>query len=240
MPLVAPTQQSSNFTPAPVGSHIARCFRMVDVGTHETTWEGKTRVSRKVRLDFELPEETHTFREEKGPEPHSVGQYFTFSMNEKAALRGLLEQWRGKPFTDEEAAKFDISVLIGKTCMMNVVHNEVGGKIYANIASLMPIPKALKGREPEPVTPTVCLSLDDLITDPSNNVWAYMALPDFIKKKIKESKEWGKVAPIVGEEGGNDESPWGEDEPQDRTDHSPKNQGRAPFEDDDSESPIPF
>lgn len=224
MPLVAPkSQTNSNYTPAPTGSHIARCFRMVDIGTHQKTYDGKTRDVRMVRLDFELPEEVHVFREEKGPEPHSIGEYFTFSMNEKAKLRILLEQWRGKKFTDQEADKFDISVLIGKTCYMNVIHNEGDGRVYANIASLMPVPKSAQPHVPAPVNPVVSFSIDDLLADPQTYLRTYLSLPEFIRKKIQASREWPKIAPLVGEDAGQD------DEPQDRRDYSrPVNQGRAP------------
>ncbi len=183
MPLIAPPS-GSNFKPAPAGSHFARCFRMIDLGTHDEDYQGLARTVRKILLAFELPGELHTFREENGPEPFSLSREFTFSMHEKAGLRKFLEGWRSRAFTDEEAAKFDIAVLIGKACMLNVVHQEKGGKTYANIVSASMLPKGMQ--QFPPVNESTVLSLNHEEFDQQ----IYNKLPEWMQKKIQASKEW--------------------------------------------------
>lgn len=38
------------FTPCPAGSYLARCVRLVDLGTQTTDYQGETKTARKVLL----------------------------------------------------------------------------------------------------------------------------------------------------------------------------------------------
>jgi hypothetical protein len=44
------------------------------------------------------------------------------SLNEQANLRSILEGWRGKAFSEEELAGFDIAALLGKPCLVDIEH----------------------------------------------------------------------------------------------------------------------
>ena len=48
---------SSTFKPVPSGMHLARCYRIVDMGTQTTTWKGQTKQQPKVMLQFEVHSE---------------------------------------------------------------------------------------------------------------------------------------------------------------------------------------
>jgi len=172
--------ESSNRIPAPAGAHIGRCYGVIDLGSHLNPQSGK--MVRKILLQFELPNELHTFREEKGPEPFVVSREFGLFLSEKAHLRPFLEGWRGRPFTQEELNKFDVMVLAGLPCLINIIHNQKGDKVYANIASVMVIPKGMP--VPEAVNPKVTLSLNE-----EYNHSVFEALPEWIRKKIQESPE---------------------------------------------------
>jgi len=65
-------------------------------------------------------------------------------LHEKSALRKDLESWRGKKFTRDEEMGFDIERLIGVNCLLNITHNEVGDRTYANIVSIMPLAKGMR------------------------------------------------------------------------------------------------
>lgn len=173
---------SSNRVPAPSGSHMARCYSVIDLGTHDNPQFGTT--ARKVLLMFELPTELHTWKEEVGPEPFAVSREFTLSLGKKSNLRPFLEGWRGRPFTDEELAKFDISVLAGQPCLMNIIHEVKEGKTYANIQSVMKLPKAM-GDCPPAHNKVIALSLDS-----DFNKQDYDRLPEWIRKKIEVTREY--------------------------------------------------
>ena len=95
----------------------------------------------------------------------------------------MLESWRGKSFTEDEAKAFDITKLLGKACMINVIHKKSSkGNDYADISSIATLPKGLEC--PDQVNPMQELSFDNW------NSSIFDSLPDFIKNKIKSSNEY--------------------------------------------------
>jgi hypothetical protein len=184
MPIIA-ENNGSNFTLIPAGNHIARCYEMVQIGTViETTGIYAGKESHKVRLTWETPDEKHDFG--KGEQPFSISKEFTLSMHEKSTLRKMLESWRGKAFTEDEAKRFDVTKLLGKPCMLNVIHKKSNsGKEYAEISSISALPKSFEC--PPQVNPTRVLSFDEW------NESVFQSLPDFIKNKITSSKEYAAM-----------------------------------------------
>lgn len=171
-------------TPAPAGNHVAICYSVVDLGTH--TEEGKfgIKTNRKIRISWELPDELHTFKEEKGPEPFSLHKSYNFTIGEKATLRKDLESWRGKPFTPEELKSFDLKNLLGVACMINVIHEVKQDRTYANIHGITPLPKSLKGTLPEMHNKPAFFTVKDGESE------TFQALPEFVRKLISECAEW--------------------------------------------------
>ncbi len=97
-----------DFEPPPAGTHVARCVQVIDVGTqHWTSAQYGPKSGRKIRLTWELSNETKVFDETKGEQPIFVSAEYTASLNEKSNLRKVLTSWRGKPFSDEELQGFD-------------------------------------------------------------------------------------------------------------------------------------
>lgn len=184
MPIIA-ENNGTNFILIPAGNHIARCYAMIQIGTiieKQGIYAGKE--MHKVRLTWETPGEQYDFG--NGLQPFSVSKEFTLSMNEKATLRKMLESWRGKAFTEEEAKRFDVTKLLGKPCMLNVIHKKSNtGKDYAEISSISALPKGIEC--PTQVNNTQVLSFDEW----SETVFA--TLPDFVKNKITSSKEYAAM-----------------------------------------------
>ncbi len=137
MYLPAPTE--SSFTPVPAGTHLGICFRVIDLGTQQTTFNGDTKTAHKVLISWEIPDEVMG-----DGRPFMISQSYTWSMHEKATLRKSLEAWRGVAFTDRDFGPggFDIKNIIGKACTLSVVHTAKNGSVYANVAS---IGKVMKG-----------------------------------------------------------------------------------------------
>ena len=171
------------FEQAAAGNHVARCIGMIDIGTHESEYQGKTTYARKIVLRFELPNEVMAEGEYAG-KPFIVGKYYTASLSEKANLRKDLESWRGRPFTEEELMGFDSKNVLDKPCMVNVVHTE---KKKAKIASIAPIPKGMA--VPPRVNDILYLSLDR--NEFKREV--FDGLSDYWKGEIMKSPEWAEL-----------------------------------------------
>jgi len=171
-----------NYKPVPQGNHVAVCYRVIDLGTQRGEYKGTEKFLRKVLISWEIPDELMD-----DGRPFTIGQRFTWSMHEKATLRHVLESWRGKAFTDDDfdgPNAFDIANVIGKGCMLNVVHATNGEKTYANIKSVAKLPKGMEAPPP---------------TNPRNYVWLskeefaqknFDDLSDSLKDVIMQSPEF--------------------------------------------------
>lgn len=171
------------FEQASAGNHVARCVGMIDLGTQQSDYQGKTTHARKIVLRFELPNELIADGEYAG-RPFIVGKFYTASLSEKANLRKDLESWRGRPFTPEELAGFDSKNILDKPCMVNVVHTEKG---KAKIASIAPIPKGMQ--TPPRINDLLYFSLERDEFDGK----IYEGLSDFYKGEILKSPEWAEL-----------------------------------------------
>ena len=104
------------------GQYEAVCFRIVDMGTTEQQYkDGPVTKKKRVHISFEVPGEKMS-----DGRPFSVSKTYTASLFESAALRKDLVSWRGRNFSEEEEAGFDISKLLGCTANVDVGHTENG------------------------------------------------------------------------------------------------------------------
>jgi hypothetical protein len=178
-------KKSGDFKQIEPGTYVGRCYSMIELGTIETTFNGKPKKAHKVCITWELPTELETFKEENGPEPFMVSKTYTLSMHEKASLRKDLESWRGKKYTNEEAVKVDITKLLGQPCILSVIHEagkEDASKTYVTISA---ISKLMKGQDcPPQINPMRVLSFDSFDWEVFNS------LSDYLKDKIKSSDEF--------------------------------------------------
>ena len=138
-------KKQSDFKPAPEGQFVAVCCDVVDLGMVETTWKGEVKMRHKIRVCFQIDK----INPDDG-KPYLVMQRFTLSMHENGWLRPFLESWRGKPYTEDQAADgIDVELMVGVGALLQIVHNTHNGTTYANINSIM---KAPKGSEIPEVT----------------------------------------------------------------------------------------
>ncbi len=166
-----------NFQIAPAGNHLGICYQMVELGQ---LFDAKyDKYSRKVLLGRELPMETMD-----DGRPFIVSNRFTASLGENAALRRQLESWRGRPFSAQELAGFDLKAVLGKPCMVNIVHKQVGDKTYANITSITPLPKGME--VPAQQNANQVFEFGDQGFDEAT----FNGLSDGLKRVISESKDY--------------------------------------------------
>lgn len=162
----------------PAGTYPARCYRVIDLGTQPVEWQGTTKHQQKVLIAWELMGDERM----KDGRPFSIQKRYTASLSEKASLRADLEAWRGRPFTGDELRGFHLKNILGQACLLQVIHTEKNGKSYANIASLMRLPKGMQCAAAE--NPAIWFDLED------PDMEAFDMLGDRLKEVIQGSPEW--------------------------------------------------
>lgn len=142
MGLIVKDSGGAGFEPVPAGTYVARCVNVIDIGIQTSAFGDKE----KLYIGFEIPSERVEWEKDgqKHEGPAMIGSRYTASINAKSILGQHLTSWRGKPFTEDERAGFDLFTILGAPCMINVVHNENNGKVYANIQSIMRLPKGME------------------------------------------------------------------------------------------------
>lgn len=148
MSFIVEAAGSREFKIVPAGTHLARLYRIVDLGTQTTAYQGETKMQRKVMFAWEIHGEDDTGEPlvtEDG-KPMAIFKNYTLSWNEAATLRKDLQAWRGTPWTDAEANRFDLKNVLGQWCMLNIIHRpgQSDGKLFANVAGISPVPGFLK------------------------------------------------------------------------------------------------
>jgi hypothetical protein len=190
MGLVAKADEGSSFIPVPPGMHLARCYRIVDLGTQESTYMGNVKQVHRVMFQFEV----HSEDSKGNPlvtssgDPMTVSKTFTVSLADKATLRKDLETWRGKPFTSEEKNGFELKNVLGQWAMITVSENESNGKTYTNIANINPVPATIKKNGlPEGKNDLKLFSIDDA------DMELFDSFSEGLKEKIRKSPEWERL-----------------------------------------------
>lgn len=193
--LIVSGSSGKEFAIHPAQVVAARCTRIIDLGTHDSEFEGKKKKKHEVAFCFESSELMPETEGDYAGKPFMMIQRYTFSLSDKANLRKALESWRGRPFTPAELDGFNLHNVLGKGCMLNITHSDgakTKGKIYANVTSIMPLMKGMAA--PEAVGEMVFFSLSDFVQA------AYDSLSEYFQKVIADSDEYkamGKPAPAA-------------------------------------------
>ena len=180
MSLIASTT-NEDFELTPSGTMVGICYRVIDIGTQQSEYQGQVKRAKKITLSWELPDEKMA----DGTRIFSIHKRYTLSLHEKATLRLDLESWRGVPFTDDELKGFDISKLLGKPCMLGIVHETRGGKTFANISSILKMPKGMP--VPESVNTPIQFDLSNF------DQAVYDSFSESLKATIAKSPEYQEL-----------------------------------------------
>jgi hypothetical protein len=181
MAIIVKNKSGGNFQQVPPGTYLARCYSVIDLGTYETTFQGKTRDRRELRLTWEIPDEV--IQTDGGPMPSSISKTYTHSLNEKAALRHDLAAWRGRDFSEQELEGFDVSKLLGQPCMLTVSERKgEDGNIRSYVASVGKLGKGMT------CPPAINRSLEYSVEMGKNAVW--QSLPEWLQKKLQTCHEF--------------------------------------------------
>lgn len=169
--------------PIPEGVTMAACFAIYDMGTQfDAKWN---KSKREVLFMWEVPEHRIDIEKDGVQKnlPRAISQTYTLSLHQKAALRKVLESWRGKAFTEPELAGFDVKKVLGASCQLQIVHNKShdGTKTYANVGAIMALPKGIKPLKAENVLKWFSFEETSELPDDT---------PEWVAKSIAESDEW--------------------------------------------------
>lgn len=170
----------------PEGQYTAVCYSLFDLGMQPNSYMGvRTKDVRKIMLTWELPEvRIDVERDGKTVSmPRVVSNKYTLSLDAKAHLSKLLIAWRGKAFTEEEKKGFEVKAVLGKACLMQIIHNtsKTNGNTYANVGPVMMLPKGTQS--PEAENPLLYYSFDEDMDIPDGT-------PKFIEDMIRASSSW--------------------------------------------------
>ena len=221
---------SGGFDPLPAGTYVARCVSVVDLGLQEAGQWGK---KEKVYLSFEVPGERVEWTDKDGKEhegPALIGSRYTNSINEKAILGQHLTSWRGRPFTDDERAGFDLFTVLGVPCMISVVHNEKAGKTYANITSIMRLPKGMEC----PPAETELVGYSPMDDSTKGNL---SKLPEWQQKLVRAGYKIAEGSDVIGSAMAVENQIGGQAAP---GSPPPQQEAAAPAPDDGWDDDIPF
>jgi hypothetical protein len=194
MALTLSESQKSERKLPEAGATVGVLYSLVDLGHQKTNWDNQEKWTPKVRLTFELPDQTDEFEvEENGKrtkitKPTVVSSEQTRSLGEKASLRKLLEQWRGQTFTAKELQAFSLKNLLGKPAMLTLIHKtSQQGRQYCAIAGASKLPKGL--------TAPSGTTNDQLYYEiEQGESGSFGDMPTWLQDKIRASKEFANTA----------------------------------------------
>lgn len=200
MIITGSNSERKQFQIAPAGTHLARLYRIIDLGTQMREYEGKVTMSRKAKFFWELHGEDAAGKPLLTTEgkPLIQSKEYTLSLGEKANLRRDLEAWRGKAFTNKELGNgedheyaegeekgFSVKSLLGQFCMVNISHRQKGDVTYADLKGLSAVPAIYKKAGlPDGINPVVLFSLDNF------DQQLFDSLSESIKDTIRKSPEY--------------------------------------------------
>ena len=176
------------------GATVGMLYSLVDLGTQKTNYDNEEKWSPKVRLTFELPDQTDEFevvengKTTKVSKPMVVSIEQTRSLGEKASLRKLLEQWRGQTFTSKELQAFSLKNLLGKPAMLTLIHKtSQQGRQYCAIAGASKLPKGM-------TAPKATTNAQMYYEIEQGEGGQFSEMPEWLQDKIRASKEFATAA----------------------------------------------
>ena len=183
--------KGNSFESTPTGMHLARCYRIIDLGTQKSEYMGQVKYLHKIMLGWEIhgTDDQNNPIKMKDGRPFAMFKNYTLAWSDKANLRLDLQAWRGKPFTAEELQKFDLEAILGHWCMLNVVEKPgTDGKIYVNINGVTPVPSMIKN-----VGLPTAVNKNEMFSLETPDMTMFQGFSDNLKKKIMSSPEWEKL-----------------------------------------------
>lgn len=175
------------FKTVPAGSHLARLYKIIDVGTQMNDYKGQITYPRKAIFFFEIHGEDsqgEPITTDDG-KPLSVMREYTASLDERGKLSQMLKQWLGSDVPNG----FSPKELLGKFGMANISNTTKNDRTYANLDGVSPVPSIYaKTGLPAGFNDLLFFSME------SFDSVVYESFPNWIKEKIQRSPEFRRIA----------------------------------------------
>lgn len=188
MSLKAIRKKGGSVPPLDGGTYPACCVGVVDLGEQYEKYMGEKngKYISKVLLIFEVLGETVEVEGEQ--KPRWLSAEYALSLSQKANLYRDLVSWRGRDFTEEELAGYDLSRLAGEKCILTVIVKETkdGGQ-YNRITGIAGAPRGIQIGDPE--SEILIYDIDE------RNEEVFDKLPEWVRKKIQKSTQFALEPP---------------------------------------------
>ena len=189
MGLIAKDSGGADYGLLDAGTHKAVCTQIIDLGTSLKQFAGyEPKMLHEILVTWETPDERIDIPDEEGnlvSKPRWISKTYTLSLFKKSNLCIDLTNWRGRPFTEEEKAGFDLKNILSKSCMISVSHKTSGDKTYANVTGVAGLMKGMDPIEPEGNVNYFSIEEGGPIPD---------HLPGWMKERIQGSNEWKAIS----------------------------------------------
>jgi hypothetical protein len=179
MPLTFSSSNTNNkpFEIPDEGPCVGRVFRIYDLGTQQSTYQGETKLRPELSLWFEIPDQLTS-----DGKPKIISGTYTASLGLKSKLRPVVSNLSGKNLPDV-FKDFDLKSIMGAVGVVDIIHKpRKDGGVSAYINSVGKILKGTKVAEPH--NPQVFFDLGRFDLDVFN------ALPKYYQEKIAQSPEY--------------------------------------------------
>lgn len=198
--LTVPVSEQTSYPSVlvPAGTHFARIYKIVDLGTQKQEFKGEAKPDARIfSISFEFPKIKHVFKEDKGEQPLSRSKDVKFAFTSKESanrsiLTDLVEATGDNPYE----GNYNIFSLLGKTLQVSIEeYTNDKGQTKDKIAGFSKLSsEQLEMVEMKPaiyaqVNPSKFLYLDPQYFDGA----FFESLPDFQKDKIRLSPEFANL-----------------------------------------------
>lgn len=195
--MLIPVQNTKLTTLPEAGEYPAVLYRIVDLGTHQESYQGKPRPNHKVLLSFVVPSFTVPLGDQIVP--LILHKEYTLSLNELSNLRRDLNAMKGYDFLADEAANeipYDLSKLLGLAVLLKIEHRTGrDNRNKAEVGGYAPYPE--DELLPENPLPLSILWLEQLD-------WPlFNALNKRLRERIEGSAEFGRFTQSERDKGYN-------------------------------------
>lgn len=167
--------------PIPEGSYPAVCCGLVCIGTQRVSYKDAEKEQKQITVMWELVGETVELSD-GSVEPRTISKTYTQSLHERSSLYKDLVSWRGREFTGEELNAFDLRSVLRAPCLLSIVHRKTENGVYANISSIMRLPRGMEA--PKGEREPILFDVEECETGELSK------LPEWLQKRVRESAEW--------------------------------------------------
>jgi len=184
--LAKKSENEGNFEKTPAGTHNAVVCGVWDLGYQNTTYNNEPKVTPQAVISWEI-DKLITAEGKYKNKRFVISKTYTLSFGENANLRKDLEGWFSKSMKQYENDGFDIEELIGKGCMVSIIHKESKGNVYANVTSVVALPDNMTPMTPE--------------NDTSPPEWVIKKQEQAVMQSVSTLGQTGQQVPIENEKG---------------------------------------